>query len=193
MKKSNDDLLNDLLNEVENCDIIIELGSNIGSITTKLLKYNKKVYAFEPEPVAFDKLQQLQNDNLIISNNAAWIKNEKLFFYRHKDWEVSQSHTSSSLISTKNNIDNRNKITVNAINIVEFIEQFNCRILIKMDIEGAEYKIINKLLKSKSIKNITKIFCEFHPTKIKYGKILHIITILHIYLRRKSTLFVNWF
>ena len=56
MKKSNDDLLDDLLKEVKNCDIIIELGANIGSITSKLIKYNKKVYAFEPEPIAFEQL-----------------------------------------------------------------------------------------------------------------------------------------
>jgi FkbM family methyltransferase len=193
MKKSNNDLLDDLLKEVKNCDIIIELGANVGSITSKLIKYNKKVYAFEPEPIAFEKLKQLKDENLVISNNAAWIKNQKLFFYRHKDWENSQSTTSSSLLSTKINVDNRNKIMINAIDIVEFIEQFNCRILIKMDIEGAEYRIINKLLKSKSLNNITKIFCEFHPTKIKYGRILHVITMIHIFLRKKSNLFINWF
>ena len=193
MKLSNETLIKSLLEQAAFCDVIIELGANVGLITQQLILQNKKVYAFEPEPVAFVELKKIQADNLIIYNDAAWVKNEKIKFYRHKDWEITKSHTSSSLIRAKKNVDDRNLIIVNAIDIVEFIEKLNCRVLIKMDIEGAEYKIINKLLKSKSLNNVTKIYCEFHPNKIKFGKIHHFITILNIFLNKKSKLFVHWF
>jgi FkbM family methyltransferase len=186
-------LIEQLLNEVNNCDVILELGANVGSITSRLILKGKTVYAFEPEPVAFHALKNINANNLILSNKAAWIENKKLNFYRHKDWDKTKSTTSSSLISAKKNVDSANMIEVEAIDIVDFIEKLNCRVLIKMDIEGAEYKIINKLLRSNALENITKIYCEFHPNKIKYGIFYHAFTMLNIFINRKSKLFIQWF
>ena len=60
MKLSNETVIKSLLEQTVFCDVIIELGANVGLITQQLVLQNKKVYAFEPEPVAFDELKKFK-------------------------------------------------------------------------------------------------------------------------------------
>jgi hypothetical protein len=39
-------------------------------------------------------------------------------------------------------------------------------IIVKMNIEGAEYKVLNKMIRSKSINYINELFIEFHYKKM---------------------------
>lgn len=56
-------------------------------------------------------------------------------------------------------------VNVDCINFVKFIESnttTDSNIFIKFDIEGAEYSVINKLLKSPVINNVKEITVEWH-------------------------------
>jgi len=54
---------------------------------------------------------------------------------------------------------------IDVISLSEFIKkEFNNQeeIILKLDIEGAEYDVLEDCIKSGEIKKISKIFCEFH-------------------------------
>ena len=182
-----------LLDSMKYSECILELGANVGLITSKLIKSNKPVYAFEPEPVAFEELSKIKAINLKIYNSAAWNTECELNFYRHKNWKENKSTTSSTLIKSKTNVDARNLIRVSAIDISSFISKIENNILIKMDVEGAEYEILNHLLNSKVMNKIFKIYCEFHPEKIKYGKIKHFFLMIRLYISGNNKKVVEWF
>ena len=186
-------ILQQFLNQIDDCDVIVELGANVGIITQQLLKYKKPIHAFEPEPEAFKRLSLIKSKYLNIYNKAAWLDNGKSTLFRHTDWKNSRSHTSSTLNITKSNVDSENTVSCETIDIANFIKSLNGKVLIKMDIEGSEYEIINHLLNNKVFKNINIIFCEFHPGKIKNGYIKHLILNIRLFCLGQSRKIINWF
>lgn len=61
-------------------------------------------------------------------------------------------------------------VEVECINFAKFLEeetQSNDNVFIKFDIEGAEYSVINKLLKSESINRVKEITVEWHNHMLK--------------------------
>tara|TARA_A100001015_G_C14948176_1_gene695555 strand:- start:592 stop:1173 length:582 start_codon:yes stop_codon:yes gene_type:complete len=193
MSDKNNKILQQFLNQINNCDVIVELGANVGIITKQLIKYNKPIHAFEPEPEAFNKLSLIKSEFLNIYNKAAWLDNGKSILFRHNDWENSKSHTSSTLNKSKSNIDSRNTIICETIDIADFIKSINGKVLIKMDVEGSEYEIINHLLYKKAFKNINMIFCEFHPNKIKRGYLKQFLLKFRLMISGKLHMVKNWF
>ena len=193
MSVENNRILQQFLNQINNCDVIVELGANVGIITQQLLKYKKPIHAFEPEPEAFKRLSLIKSKYLNIYNKAAWLDNGKSTLFRHTDWKNSRSHTSSTLNITKSNVDSKNTVSCETIDIANFIKSLNGKVLIKMDIEGSEYEIINHLLNNKVFKNVNMIFCEFHPNKIKKGYLKHIMLKFRLMLSGKNSIVKNWF
>lgn len=193
MSNKQNEIITSFTNEIQNCEAVIELGANIGSITKKILIHNKPVYAFEPEPEAFKHLSSIKSHNLTKINKAAWIKNQTMQLHRHKDWLNTKSHTSSSLKIDKKNVDNKNSINCETIDIADYILSLNKKVLIKMDVEGAEYELIHHLLDKKVFKNITYIFCEFHPKKIKYGFLKHLMLNIRLMRLGQKNKIKRWF
>lgn len=193
MSKNNNKTIKKFFNQITYCDVIVELGANVGSITKQLINYKKPIYAFEPEPEAFKKLSLIKSKNLKIYNKAAWIENGESVLFRHNDWEKSKSHTSSTLNRTKSNVDSRNTILCETIDIADFIKSLNGNVLMKIDVEGSEYEIINHLLDKKVFKKINMIFCEFHPNKIKKGFFKHLILKFRLFISGKLFIVKNWF
>jgi FkbM family methyltransferase len=90
-------------------DICIDAGSNVGNITAQMLDYGAKVYAFEPNPFAFAKLEQrfILNKNVVCFNKGVYSKQDKMALYFHENShedEVKWS-TGSSLLDFKSNVD----------------------------------------------------------------------------------------
>ena len=58
-------------------------------------------------------------------------------------------------------------IEVNLVNLSEFIAKLNSPIkVLKIDIEGAEIEVLNKLIDTRQYEKIGKILVETHETKI---------------------------
>ena len=73
----------------------------------------------------------------------------------------------------KESTNPNNCITIKTIDICEWIES-NCNfdeelVVLKLDIEGTEYKVVEKLLKSNVCKNISALLVEWTPL-IKISK-----------------------
>ncbi len=160
-----------IFNCIEPGDICIDCGANIGLVTSKMADRGAIVYAFEPNPYAFKVLVNTfkNNKNVVCINKAVFNKNTKMKLFLHqnsKQDEVAWS-TGSSLLDEKGNIAKDSYIEVEVVDVVEFIKNLNTKIkILKIDVEGAEIEILNKLIDSTVIHNIGKVYAETHEIQI---------------------------
>jgi FkbM family methyltransferase len=120
------------------------------------------VHCFEPSP---EFVSSLSSKPMTYHQKAVWIEDGKDTFY-------VRGGLSSTLY--KNKQDNIKKqpqeVEVDTIDFSQFImDNFNKDdyIILKMDIEGGEYKVIDKMLEDKTFEYIDEFYVEFHGAKIQ--------------------------
>ena len=154
--------------------IFIDLGAYNGDTLEKALDFYPNFdlfYAFEPYPPNFKDLEKKFKDNpkVKIFQKAASTFEGKTNFFLHKDiGKRKDADEGSTLEKTKNNIDVSNSIEVDTVDFSKFIlENFkdSDEIILKIDIEGTEYDLLEKMIIDKSIKYISKLYCEWHKHK----------------------------
>ena len=115
------------------------------------------IYTFEANP-NFKKFYHFKNHTLI--NKAVWIYDGEIDFYLGGDYDMG-----SSVIQK----DNTGKsIKVPCIDFSKWIiDNFKKEdeIILKMDIEGAEYKVLGKMIDDGSTDYINQFLVEIHHNK----------------------------
>jgi len=123
------------------------------------------IHAFEPNPKFDHNLKKKGGDKTFIHKQAVWIEDTNLEF------AVDQTDTplGSTLMSGKKNIwDSSPKIKVEAIDFSSWIKQFKDDfVVVKIDCEGAEFAILEKMIKDKTINIPHLLMVEFHPNKVR--------------------------
>jgi FkbM family methyltransferase len=160
------------LNGLKPGGIAIDCGANVGDISAMLAKTGVTVYAFEPNPFAFQKLMEKVGklSNVTCINKGVWDRNTttKLFF--HKEAATNEAFWSfaSSIFQSKGNVDPDHFVEIELVDLSEFIENLSRPVdLLKIDIEGAECEVLEKFL-DKNLQNIVKLtLVETHDSKIK--------------------------
>lgn len=146
-------------------DQVIDIGAHHGITTVNLAKLGAKVYSFEPNPMSFAILEkniQINNFkhkpdlyNLAASSNYS---NNEIF-------DIGVRSTAGSIMDLQDKeLLSGKKIKVSTLNFSDYLSKLNShRIkLIKMDCEGSEYSIFNKM---KDFNNIDYFIVEAHKTK----------------------------
>ena len=169
---------------------IFDLGSNTFTQTSNLIEeIGEKgaileVHTFEAQKdLALDNLEKLKKDypaiNFYHNNVAAWIKNTTLNFYEPKNWGPNYKG-GASLIRHTPSLFKDAPIPTPAIDFVKYFDDnssLSTYNFIKMDIEGAEYKILPKLVVPKLIPKINRLACEYHlrmysgPARMEFSEI----------------------
>ena len=121
-----------------------------------------EIISFECNP-KFKKILENIND-ITFHNKAVWVENNKIKFYLGHG-------SSSSLIygKTRGNLDFDNPIEVDCIDLSKWItENFDKDdyIILKMDVEGAEYKVLEKMIDEDTINYVDKLYVEFHGMRV---------------------------
>jgi FkbM family methyltransferase len=148
--------------------IYIDCGAYDGDTILPFVKtYTpQKIFAFEANPYLINKLQQnVKHLPVEIIQKAVWIENGKQEFAIDKH----QNPFGSTLIKEKTNTwHNENpKVIVETIDFSSFLKQFiGQEVYVKIDIEGAEFAVMEKLIRDRTDAIITKLNIEFHHSKI---------------------------
>lgn len=176
--------------------IFLDFGANIGSVTHYINdKYNSYIYSYEPHPKAFSILNNFfKNSQKIYCQNAC-ISNESTLkkFFLHKDsrynHQISLSRRGSLEIS-KRDLRSENNLMIKCLSIEDILKQFKFIDCIKIDIEGHEYKILDKIIENRF--KIKYVVCELHQNKFYDEDLnnLYQITIDKLYNMR---LLNEWF
>jgi FkbM family methyltransferase len=162
------DSIADLLNKG---DIFIDCGASYGQETPVIAAKGVEVYAFEPNPYPFKVLEEKCKDypNVHLYNAAVLDRNDKLKLYFHENSDENEVLWSvgSSLKSSKSNVRKDKFFEVDVIDLSEFITDLKKRVrVLKIDVEGAECEIINKLIDTGLHKHIDFILAETHEKQI---------------------------
>ena len=156
--------------------VILDLGAFDGSSVVKFQKMygrdfrNFKYYCFEANPYLIKDLKEVtevfSDTNIYVINKAVWNKNERRMFYLSN---VKSFGSSLMANKTSGNLDLDNPALVEALDFPSWIAQNLQKsqyVILKMDIEGAEYTVLQSMLTSGSMEFINELYIEFHHHKL---------------------------
>jgi FkbM family methyltransferase len=171
--------------------IFIDCGTNLKQGMIEILDLHsdiEEVYSFEGNTMVYDfidKTDGIHYFNMAVSNKTGFTEFhiEKDPHTLNKDYFGLSSRIQSPEVRdsnfkfpfdvdgvTYNNLeefiaDTYKKIIVPKVRLVDFIEYLNvdgCDIILKLDVEGEEFAILEDMKQSDSFKNIKKLYVEFH-------------------------------
>lgn len=119
-------------------DIFYDIGTNYGFYTYLALEFCKEVHSFEPLPEVFSTLKKnLQNELRVFLNNVA-VSDQK------GASELFIAGGGSTILQEVENKFKRKskKIKVETITLNDYIKNHSKPTIIKIDVEGAESKVI---------------------------------------------------
>lgn len=166
----------------QNMTYILYCGANMCQRTQFLVeRYNNEnglfIHYFEPNTSCNESLVKnyliKNNVNYIYDYKAVWIYDGKIDFQLQKSkvkaGEVGQA---SALTVVKNSnyrlIDGKINL-VDCIDLSRIIKELNYdRIILKLDVEGAEFEILNKLISDETILKIKDLYLEIHRRYLKH-------------------------
>jgi len=131
-----------------------------------------EMYAFEPNPHA--KVHK-KNRGATVIPKAVWIEDEVRSFYTNRKHLACQG---ASLLKEKESggLDKKRPLKVECVNFGKWImDNFKKtdHIIVKMDIEGAEFQVLPQMLVDGSINYINKLYIETHGDRIGLGPDAH--------------------
>ena len=160
-----DDVLKLLPKLLKKCDIFVDVGASLGTYTKEATDHlkNRQIYSIEADPLRFDglkkKVEQLQKNNnnneIIAIHGAVGDSNESLTFF------TDSTNTSGSLTTIEGRVSSENFVSVQGYKIDTLIDVKDKAILVKIDVEGAEYSVVegmSELLK----RNKVELLIELH-------------------------------
>jgi len=177
--------------------IFIDCGAHCGeSILEAKRRFGNdiKIISFEANPNLAIPLQNHFKDdlNVEVRNEATWIEDqESTSFYLSVDWSDG-----SSIYKEKKSGGISDNISVNipSINLANFIKKIkkDNYIILKLDVEGAEYEILNHLIEEDVMSLVDEFHGEFHPDKIDKPELKDLETKIFKHFNDNKINFHNW-
>lgn len=145
-------------------NIYVDLGAYDGNTADckKLFNFDADYkIGFEPNPLFSERLQDLFDE---FYPSAVWIEDGEMEF----SVDISDTPLGSTLMQSKAQWKSGRHIIVETVDFSKYVEELSpTELLVKMDIEGAEFELLEKMLRENTIDKVTRLYCEFHPNKVK--------------------------
>lgn len=140
------------LNRLGPGDICLDLGANMGIFTEKMAATGADVHAYEPDPHCFAALQArfAAQPNVHLHSKAVAAEAGHFMLRRTRDFLSDpdlQSTSSSIAVNSPQIYDDANSVVVETVDFHNVVRGFGRPVaLVKMDIEGAEFAILDRIL-----------------------------------------------
>ena len=156
-------------------DLAVDLGANMGVVTEQLAATGADVVAFEPDPQTFAKLQErfAGRANVTLVNAAAGVGSGTVRLMRANNFADNPEGASvkSTILDGGRRIDTENAVEVPLVDFPSWVrDQVAARgqiAFVKMDIEGAELEILERMDAEGLFANIRGLVAETHERKFK--------------------------
>lgn len=155
----------DILNSSANV-FSFGIGEDISFDNALIKEYKLHVYAFDPTPKSIDYInRQLPIRNFSFHPFGINEESGKKTFYLPKN----SNHVSGSLHET-NIVDHNNAMILEFKSLGDILKDIQIQNIdiLKMDIEGSEYDVLDSILNLDIV--IKQILIEFHPQMFENGK-----------------------
>jgi FkbM family methyltransferase len=181
--------------------VLIDIGAATGVLSMFAAKLGAQVIAFEPNPIAVKILEKnIKINNLdqaiLVIPDAVSDRDSVMKFAVGFDSSV----LSPGVMHGMQNQNNEDIRVQNIVNVVKtYSSQNNVKMIMKMDIEGAEYKILRNGTAVRALaEKVQKLYVSFHPgfnrptsVKIKYLAFILSKFKLPLILRDHFRIFAN--
>ncbi len=139
--------------DLESSSIFFDVGGFEGDYTYNILQeYDCIAYIFEPHPVFFESIKKrfIDNNKVKVFNYGLGGKTEKVF--------LSDDSASSKVSNEKR------EFSIVIKDISQVIEELEVKKidLLKLNIEGSEYELLERLIETNDIDKIKKMKVQFH-------------------------------
>lgn len=151
--------------------VFIDCGANIGKMTNRFYLEHKEeeyeYYAFEMNFKLIDAIKKNNPDiNMAIHNKAVWIHDDGITMYLGK----TKDAYGSTILKNKQTgrVRYHRPLKIESIDFSKWLlDNFSKDdyIVLKMDIEGAEYDVLDKMIKDETILYLNELQIEFHHDK----------------------------
>jgi FkbM family methyltransferase len=156
-------------------DLALDLGANMGVVTSVLAATGADVVAFEPDPFAFATLQEKFADqpNVTLVQAAVGVGSGTVRLMRADNFGDNPEGASvkSTILDGGRRIDASNSVEVPLIDFPAYVRDRVAdrgRIaFVKMDIEGAELDILEAMDRDALFGNIGCLVAETHERKFR--------------------------
>lgn len=141
---------------LDNNSIVIDGGCYHGDFTKEILiRFGSRVLSFEPLKKEYKELVfRFEKNKLVNLYNQAIYDSEK-------NIPITLDGLNSSIFS---NIKiKEKKLFIKTFDIANIFKKYKKIDLLKLNVEGAEYKILLRLIKKKKLNNIDSYLIQFHP------------------------------
>lgn len=158
-------------------DVVIDCGANIGDVAEPLADTGATVLAYEPDPYAFGRLEARlgQRSNVKLHNAAVGVEAGTVRLMRASNFDDNPKGGSvkSTIVSGGRNIDERveRAVEVGVIDLPALIRDICSSqgeiAFLKMDIEGAELELLERMMRHKLFDTIRLTVAETHERKFR--------------------------
>ena len=151
--------------------LFLDCGGFNGCSIRKFLKETKEssefdLITFEPNPIFHTCYSSFGNSHTLIPA-AVWIKDGEVEFYLD---EIDGDGSSVLIDKQSGSLNKQNPLSVPCIDLSSWLKE-NIRpgdeVYLKMDIEGAEYEVLEKMFSDGTINIIKELYVEWHFHKIQ--------------------------
>lgn len=147
--------------------VIVDAGANVGAITSKCARTRATVHAFEPNRTCFEILRRRFRymPNVHLHNAGLMDRDCTLTLSTplpHRHYDAVDTTVAASFVANQYDAPVVS-YEVKCIDVAAFVQSVGRRIaLFKMDIEGAEVRVINRLLDQGLGERVTMAVVETH-------------------------------
>lgn len=147
-------------------DVCFDLGANVGTFTEIMAKSGAQVHSFEPDPATFERLRERVGHlpNVTLHQKAVGAKSGQLQLYRASDFasDFEKASQATSLHYTSGRMQPVEGCVVEVLGFADLVQSFGKVSLIKMDIEGAEWGILEAIFAGGMPLAFDALFVETH-------------------------------
>jgi FkbM family methyltransferase len=152
-------------------DVAVDCGANVGNVTAALARRGAFVHAFEPSPAAFAVLAERFGGvaNVALRPQAVLDRADTVRLYLHVDAadDPVGASVGSSVLPFRGNVDEERYVDVEAIDLSAFVLALPGAVkVVKIDVEGAECSIVNRLIDTGAIERAETVLVELHDRHI---------------------------
>jgi FkbM family methyltransferase len=156
-------------------DVAVDCGANRGDVTAVLAASGADVHAFEPDPYNLGKLTErfAGHGNVHLHAAAVGTSTGTIRLMRAANWEANPELASvkSTVVAGGQNIAEGEGIEVALIDFPAFLRGLvvaHGRVaFVKLDIEGAELDLLERMLEARVFDDIQLTVAETHERKFK--------------------------